>query len=377
MSDVIVVGGGPAGLAAALALGRVHRTVLLLDAGQGRNATAGHVHNFLTRDGTPPAELRELARAELSGYPAVRIRSGTVTGVRALGKGRLQADVSGGEDRFQTDLSGNDGRSQADLSSREDRFQADLPGGGTAEARRLLLATGLADELPGPRGAEALWGRSAFHCPYCHGYECTGKRVAVLGAQPGRVRLALQLSRFAADVALCTGGEPLDAASRATLESNGVTVRCEPIARLEGTGDRLDQIVFEGGPPLAREAVFVVNITRQRSGLAAGLGCASFADGCVEVNEFGQTSVPGVYAAGDMARRATVPVPQAAVITAAASGTVAAAIIDQDLLSADFGLSNPFAQPPLKPAPHEPATHEPATHQPAASEPAPSTQAGG
>jgi thioredoxin reductase len=356
MFDVIVVGGGPAGLAAALALGRVHRPVLLLDAGQGRNATAGHVHNFLTRDGTPPAELRELARAELAGYPAVRIRSGTVTGVRALGEDRLQADVSGGDGRFHTDPSG-----------RKSRFQVDLSSGGTADARRILLATGLADELPGPRGVEALWGRSAFHCPYCHGYECTGKRVAVLGAQQGRVRLALQLSRFAADVALCTGGEPLDAATRATLESNGVTVRCEPVTRLEGTGDRLDQIVFEGGPPLAREAVFVVNVTRQRSGLAAGLGCASFADGCVEVNEFGQTSVPGVYAAGDMARRATVPVPQAAVIAAAASGTVAAAIIDQDLLSADFGLSNPFAHPPHKPAP--------STQAPAAQ--APSAQAGG
>ncbi|TMR20652.1 NAD(P)/FAD-dependent oxidoreductase, partial [Nonomuraea zeae] len=228
-------------------------------------------------------------------------------------------------------------------------FRVDLSGGGTADARRLLLATGLADELPGPRGVEALWGRSAFHCPYCHGYECTGRQVAVIGAQPARVRLALQLSRFAADVALCTGGEPLDAGSRALLESNGVAVRCEPIARLEGTGDRLEQIAFESGPPLAREAVFVVNVARQRSGLAGRLGCASFADGCVEVNEFGQTSVPGVYAAGDMARRAGVPMPQAAVIAAAASGMIAAAIIDQDLLSADFDLPNPFAQTPSGP----------------------------
>ncbi|GAA2406908.1 hypothetical protein GCM10010404_76260 [Nonomuraea africana] len=307
--DVVIVGAGPAGMAAALTLGRAHRTTLLLDSGEGRNAPAAAVHNFLTRDGTPPARLRELGRAELSAYPSVRLRHDTVTAVTVL-----------------------------------DGFHLELAGGGSAGARRLLLATGLADDLPGPRGVEPLWGRSAFHCPYCHGYECTGEPVAVIGAEPARVRLALQLSRFASDVALCTGGQPLDPALRATLESHGVTVRCEAISRLEGTGDRLEQIVFETGPPLARAAVFVVNVPRQRSDLAVRLGCQTFADGCVEVNEFGQTSVPGVYAAGDMARRATVPMPMAAVIAAAAGGTVAAAVIDQDLLSADFDLPNPFAQ---------------------------------
>ncbi|MEN3616021.1 NAD(P)/FAD-dependent oxidoreductase [Plantactinospora sp. ZYX-F-223] len=290
---------------------RAHRSVLLLDAEEGRNAPAESVHNFLTRDGTPPAQLRKLGREELAAYPAVRIRPSTCVAAYVLDDGG---------------------------------FRLDLSDGGTAEARRLLLATGLADELPGPRGIEALWGRSAFHCPYCHGYECTGKPVAVIGAEPARVRLALQLSRFAADVVLCTDGEPLDPASRLKLESNGVAVRCEAIARLEATGDQLEQIVFESGPPLARDAVFVVNVPRQRSDLAARLGCASFADGSVEVNEFGRTSVPGVYAAGDMARRATVPMPLAAVITAAASGTVAGAVIDQDLLYVDFDLPNPFAQ---------------------------------
>ncbi|MEV4471016.1 NAD(P)/FAD-dependent oxidoreductase [Nonomuraea sp. NPDC049504] len=311
MFDVVIVGGGPAGMAAALALGRVHRTVLLVDAGEGRNIAAENVHNFLTRDGTPPAELRKLGREELAGYPALQTRTRTVTDVRVL--------------------DGND-------------FRLDLSGGETAQARRLLLATGLTDELPGPRGVQALWGRSAFHCPYCHGYECTGQQVAVLGTDPARVRLALQLSRFAADVTLCTGGWPLDPAAQATLDRHGVGVRCEAVARLEGTDGRLEQIVFETGPSLARDAVFVVSVPRQRSDLAARLGCATFADGCVEVNEFGQTSVPGVYAAGDMARRASMPVPMAAVIAAAAGGTLAAAVIDQDLLSADFDLPSPFAQ---------------------------------
>jgi thioredoxin reductase len=311
MYDAVITGGGPAGMAAALTLGRVHRTVLLIDAGEGRNARAGNVHNFLTRDGTPPAELRRLARQELAAYPAAQITTGTVTGARALPEGG---------------------------------FRLELSGGGTADARRLLLATGLADELPGPRGVEALWGRSAFHCPYCHGYECTGKRVAVLGAEPARVRLALQLSRFAADVMLCTDGQVLDPALHTTLTSNGVGVRCETVTRLEGTDGRLERIVFEGAPPAERDAVFVVNVPRQRSGLAERLGCARFADGCVEVDEFCRTSVPGVYAAGDMARRATVPMPMAAVVGAAAAGTLAAGAVDQDLLSADFGLPAPFAK---------------------------------
>lgn len=296
MYDVAIVGAGPAGMAAALTLGRMHRSVLLLDAGEGRNTPAEAVHNFLTRDGTPPARLRELGREELSAYPTVECREGRVTGV----DGAFRLTVDGGE----------------------------------VHARRLLLATGLADELPGPRGVERLWGRSAFHCPYCHGYECTGRSVAVLGSSHARVRLALQLSRFAGDVALCTGGEPLDPAVRAKLEANGVTVCCEAIARVETPGD----LVFESGPPLARDALFVVNVSRQRSDLAARLGCATFADGCVEVDEFARTSVAGVYAAGDMARRATVPMPLAAVVAAAASGTVAGAVIDQDLLDADFDL---------------------------------------
>ncbi|WUH99545.1 NAD(P)/FAD-dependent oxidoreductase [Spirillospora sp. NBC_00431] len=310
MFDAVIIGGGPAGMASALTLGRTHRSVLLLDAGAGRNAPAEAVHNFLTRDGTPPSRLRELGREELSAYPTVQVSADTVTDVRGLEDGGFRLDLSQGTE---------------------------------VTARRLLLATGLADELPGPRGVEALWGRSAFHCPYCHGYECTGKPVAVIGADQARVRLALLLSRFAGDVVLCTDGEQLDPASRTKLESNGVTVRCEAISRLEGTGGRLDQIVFEGGPPLPRDAVFVASVTRQRSGLAARLGCVLFDDGCVEVNEFGRTSVPGVYAAGDMARRATVPMPQAAVVAAAASGTIAGAAIDQDLLSDDFDLPNPFA----------------------------------
>ncbi|MFI6812938.1 NAD(P)/FAD-dependent oxidoreductase [Nonomuraea sp. NPDC050328] len=335
MFDAVIVGGGPAGLAAALTLGRVHRQVLVIDAGQGRNAPAAQVHNFLTRDGTPPAELRALAHAELAAYPTVRMVTGTV--VRAL-----------------------DGEG----------FRLELSTGESVGARRLVLATGLADDLPGPRGVAELWGRTAVHCPYCHGYECTGRRVAVLGAELSRVRLALQLSRFAADVVLCTDGHPLSADVRAILETSGVGVRCEPVARLEGADGLLEQVVFESGPSLARDVVFVVNVPRQRSDLAARLGCAVFDDGCVEVDDLGRTSVRGVYAAGDMARRAGMPVPMAAVIAAAASGTIAAAALDQDLLTTDHPLPSPSSHAPSSPdpllqkTPPLPYSHTPASPDP-------------
>jgi thioredoxin reductase len=310
MLDTIIIGGGPAGMSAALTLGRARRTVLLADSGQGRNAPAEAVHNFITHDGTPPERLREQGAANLSHYPTVERHTIEVSSVRRVG---------------------------------EDHFEVRHADGATAEARRLLLATGLRDELPDLPGTAELWGRSAFHCPYCHGYEASDSRIAVLGAAPERVRLALHLSRFTDTMALCTGGEPLDPAMQSVLEANRIAVRTEALARLEGEGDRLRRIVFEDGTSLERDAVFIKTTLRQRAPFAEQLGCVLFPDACVEVNEFGQTSVPGVYAAGDMARRATVPVPLAAVVAAAASGTVAGTVIDQDLVSVDFKLPNPFA----------------------------------
>ncbi|WP_328941219.1 NAD(P)/FAD-dependent oxidoreductase [Streptomyces sp. NBC_00250] len=310
MLDVIIVGGGPAGMSAALTLGRAHRTVLLLDSGQGRNAPADAVHNFLTHDGTPPQVLRDLGHENLRQYPTVRSVATAATSVRRLG---------------------------------DDHFEVRLEDGALHESRRLLLATGLRDELPDVQGVDVLWGKSAFHCPYCHGFEASGSRIAVLGAAPERVRLALHLSRFTDDIALCTGGASLEPVMQSVLEANGVAVRCAPVARLEHEDTRLRRIVFDDGTSLDRDAVFIKTTLHQRSDFAERLGCADFPDGCVEVNEFAQTSVPGVYAAGDMARRATVPIPLAAVVAAAASGTVAGSVIDQDLVSADFKLPNPFA----------------------------------
>jgi thioredoxin reductase len=308
MYDAIIVGGGPAGLAAALTLGRSRRSVLLLDAGEGRNAPAAAVHNLLAHDGTPPEELRRIGREQLARYPGVQFREATVAGAHALA---------------------------------DEGFRLELQDGDAVEGRRLLLATGLADELPAIDGLAALWGRSAFHCPYCHGFEVSGRRLAVLGAAPARVRLALQLTRFTDDLVLCADGEPLARELAELLAANGVRVPGEPVARFEGDGGRLERIVLEHGAPLERDAVFIPTTLHQRSDLARQLGCALLPDECVEVDDLARTSVPGVYAAGDMAHRPSLPAPVAAVSWASASGTLAGAMLDQDLVGADFELRVP------------------------------------
>jgi thioredoxin reductase len=136
-----------------------------------------------------------------------------------------------------------------------------------------VLATGLVDELPAIDGLAPLWGRSAFHCPYCHGFEVSDQRLAVLGARPERVRLALRLTRFTDNLVLCTNGEPLPGDLAELLAGNGVQVRSEAVVRFEGDGGRLERIILERGSPLERDAVFIPTALRQRSQLADRLGC--------------------------------------------------------------------------------------------------------
>jgi thioredoxin reductase len=306
--DVVIVGGGPAGLNAALTLGRARRRVLLVDGGQPRNAPAQAVHGFLSRDGLPPAELRHIGREQLARYPTVEVRDTEVLNVQAID----EPDGNGGG------------------------FAVTLADRSVTRARRLLLATGLVDQLPPIDGLAERWGRSVLHCPYCHGWEVRDQALAVLGAGPRAVQLAAHLTRFSPDVALCTNGAPLDSDSRGLLAGLGVAVREEPVQRLDGEGGRLDRVVFAAGPPLARHAVFVRAPYRQRSDLPARLGCALLEDGTVAVDDLGRTSIPGVHAAGDLARRPSLPFATAQVVMAAAAGATAAVAIDQQLLAEDL-----------------------------------------
>jgi thioredoxin reductase len=309
--DVVIVGGGPAGLNAALTLGRARRRVLLVDSGQPRNAPAQAVHGFLTRDGLPPAELRRIGREQLAPYPSVEVRNSEILDVQAIG---APAGSGGG-------------------------FAVTLADRSVTRARRLLLATGLVDQLPAIDGLAELWGTSVLHCPYCHGWEVRDQALAVLGSDQRAIQLAAHLTRFSPDVVLCTNGAaPLDAACLQLLAGLGVAVREEPIQRLDGDGGRLRRIVFAAGPPLARQAAFVRAPYRQRSPLPARLGCALLEDGTVQVDDLGRTSVPGVYAAGDLARRPSLPFATAQVVMAAAAGATAAVAIDQHLLVDDLQL---------------------------------------
>lgn len=293
-ADVIIVGGGPAGLSAALVLGRACRSVLVLDDGRPRNHATRTVHGFLTRDGIGPFELRRLGLEELRRYDTVRVEHAEVT-----------AATRGADGVFHVDL--QDGRQ--------------------VRARRLLLATGVVDLLPTVPGLDEMYGRSVFHCPYCDGWELRGQPLAVYGCQQRGYGLAVELLGWSRDVVLCSDGAcELEGDELATLDRNGIRVREERIARLEGTDGMLERIVFESGDVLPRRAMFFTTGQVQASRLARQLGCAFNEKGTVRTGPYEMTHLPGLYVAGDASRHVQW------VVVAAAEGAEAAYAISQDLI---------------------------------------------
>jgi thioredoxin reductase len=308
MFEVLVVGGGPAGLNAAQTLGRQRRRALLVDSGKPRNAPASEMHMFLSRDGFSPAALRRIGRAEIAEYATVEVRDGLVTALRGT----------------------------------IDDFTAEFADGTTARARRVILATGQVDALPEIEGVPALFGNGLYHCPFCHGFEAADRPLAVLGGDFSQSMLALYLAdRFAKDLVLCANG-PLEVGPelRDALEHAGIPIREEAVTRLSGSDGDVT-IEFAAGEPLRRAAVFHRPAQRQHTDLAAGLGCELLPDGCVRVNPMQQTTVPGVYAAGDTARQADLPGPTPFVITVAADGAKAAIWLEQELFRADVDVPIP------------------------------------
>jgi thioredoxin reductase len=301
--DAIIVGAGPAGLNAALVLGRAQRDVLVCDTGQPRNAPVHAMHGFLSRDGTDPHELRRIAREQLAQYPSVELRS-------------IGVDAAHRE---------------------EDRFELELSDHTVVATRRVLLASGVVDELPPIDGLAEHWGRGIFNCPYCDGWELRDQPLAVLGNDAVNLFLAFNLVRWSRDLVLCTNGTTPDDNSIRVLDDRNIALRSENVIRIEGNGHALQRIVFAEGAPLERKALFTHPPTRQHSDLPRQLGCALLDDRSVEVDDLGHTSVPGVYAAGDMARRTTMPVAGAMVIIAAAEGAVSGVAIDQDLFLESLG----------------------------------------
>ncbi|MBB6555148.1 NAD(P)/FAD-dependent oxidoreductase [Nonomuraea rubra] len=292
--DVVIVGAGAAGLNAALLLGRARRRVAVIDAGEPRNAPAAHMHGFLSRDGLPPAELLELGRAEIARYGVQLVR------------GRVERIDHG--------------------------FTVRLADGQVLDARRILVATGLRDELPGIPGIRERWGRDVLHCPYCHGYEVRDQPLAVLGTHPGAVHQALLLRQWSDDVLFLRHALDLAAEDRERLECHGVRVVEGAVARLAVEGDRLRGIELADGRAIPRAAAFLFPRMTPRDELLTGLGCAG-EDGWIVTDRTGRTSVSGVWAAGNVVD------PRAQVITAAGMGSAAAFAINGDLTEEDVRLS--------------------------------------
>lgn len=299
MYDVIVVGAGPAGLNAALVLGRCRRRVLVCDHGRPRNAVSPAVHGFLSRDGIAPLELLRIGRDQLSRYSDVEFRAIEV--VRA-------SQVEGG-------------------------FQVDLADGRSERARMLLVATGVVDRLPAVEGAETYYGSGVHHCPYCDGWEVRDRRLGAYGKRSMGVDLAIELTSWSDDVMLFTDGRaeiPDDKLRR--LAALNIEVRYEPIVRFDGHDGRLSSVVLEDGTTISRDAVFFKTAFRQHSDLCERLGCAFTEHGAVDTGTYESTNVPGLYVAGDASKHVQLA------IVAAAEGANAAFAINKALTAADTRL---------------------------------------
>jgi thioredoxin reductase len=290
MLDVLVVGGGPAGLSAALMLGRCRRQVLVCDLGEPRNRRSHGLHGYLTRDGIAPQAFNDLGRRELPAY-GVEVRCVGVTGAQLL----------------------------------DDHYRVSLGDGSREDARYLLIATGVIDDLPGIPGFGECYGTSIFHCPYCDGWERRDRRLAAFGRGTHVTRLALGLKTWSADLVVCTHGSRLALHHRERLARNGIAIRTEPIARLEHADGVLASVVFSSGDPLPRDAMFFSTGQRPQSDLATTLGCTLTRRGTVKTGTLCDTNVPRLFVAGDASRDAQF------VIVAAAEGVKAAVAINQAL----------------------------------------------
>lgn len=297
-TDVIIVGAGPAGLSAALVLARACRRVLIFDQDRGRNRFTRKLHGFITREGTPPNELRRLAREELKRFDTVRHELAEV--VRAV-----QCPPVG--------------------------FQVTTADGRTFTSRRLLLATGVVDNVPEIPGLAELYGQSVFHCPYCDGFELRNQPLAVYGKAKRGYGLSLELTGWSRDIVLCTDGPcGYSAEERAKLARNGVTVREEPVAALEGRDGKLERVVFADGSSIERRGLFFTTGQTQCSDLARSLGCEFNEKGTVSTGKYEATHIPGLYVAGDASRDVQW------VIVAAAEGAEAAYAINQEFIKEEL-----------------------------------------
>jgi thioredoxin reductase len=299
--DVVIIGGGAAGLSAALVLGRARRRVAVVDAGAPRNAPAAHMQGYLSRDGMPPSELLATGRAEIAAY-GVELINGTVNEI-------------------------------------EPGFCVHLHDGRALDARRLLVATGVTDRIPDVPGVRERWGRDLLPCPYCHGWEIRDQPLAVLGSNTGSILHAQLIRQWSDDVIYFAHTQEPTPTETIELEARGIRIVHGEVTRLVVEDDSLTGVELADGQVIARNAVFVrPDITPHDYDLLATIGCDLDATGFAIVDPSGRTSVPGVWGAGNAID------PRAQVITAAGQGSAAAIAINNDLTAEDVALAVKAAQ---------------------------------
>lgn len=297
--DCAIIGGGPAGLNAALVLGRARRNVLLFDDNNPRNAVTLHSHGFITRDGVSPAEFRAIGHGEIAKYPSVEVLST-----------RIQA-----------------------VSRQGTAFELVAEGGEKFRAGNIILATGLQETLPAVEEIYRYYGRSLFNCPYCDGWELRDKPLVIIAeSEMAASHLPKVVYQWSRDIVVCTNGhQVLSDGQKLFLDKYGTRVIEEKIVALVGQAGQLERIIFENRPDIERAGGFVEIQRRQATSIGQDLGCETDDLGGIVTDELGRTNIKGVYAAGD-----AVNVMQNQLIWAAASGSRAAISVNTDLTASFF-----------------------------------------
>lgn len=297
--DVLIVGGGPAGLSGALNLARMRRQVLVCDDARPRNAPSSHLNSFPTRDGIDPKEWRKLAKADIEKYGTTDFFNGQVQKIeKASGV-----------------------------------FSAELSSGRKVTVRKVILAEGIQDRFPEIPGLKELWGKSVFHCPFCHGYEVQDKKLALLSDAKMGPHMLPMIRGLSSDLVFLTNGEEnLDVEFQRHLEKNNIPWISKKISHLESSGEQLKSVHFKDGGQQAFEGIFMTPVLpfQLKSSLGISLGCEITEMGHYKIGLRGETTVPGVFAAGDATTM------MQSVLVSSAAGSLAGAAAVHEILAEDF-----------------------------------------
>ena len=295
--EVIIIGGSYAGLSAAMSLGRSLRKTLLIDSGKPCNAQTPHSHNFLTQDGKTPKQIAVIGKEQVKSYPTIHFYDGLAINGRRTDEG----------------------------------FEISTATGDTFSAEKLIFATGLKDKMPEIKGYAECWGISVIHCPYCHGYEVKHEKTGILGNGDAGFEYARLISNWTKDLTIFTNGpSTFTTEQTAKISGHGIGIVEKPVAELVHTAGKLEKIVFNDHSEEEITAIYSRPAFKQHSDIPEQLGCALTETGLLKLEMYQQTSIPGVYAAGDNSHMAR------SVALAVSAGSMAGAMINRELIEEAF-----------------------------------------